>query len=174
MQGGKLRVELAPLKADRKRAEASETTPSPEFYTWENLPSLELVKLCIGAYYSARGLARVLCPIPDYEAFRMLNIIYDTPENHDFVTRHEVRLRNNYRICQLLLLAAVGAQYLEDENPGFNTARAPFFASGRWYLDVAFGRGPDDLERMRANVLAGLYLIFEKKIVAMEYLSMWP
>ena len=174
MRNGNLRVELAPLRADKKHTEASGATPGPEFYTWENLPSLELVKLCIGAYYSARGLAHVLCPIPDYEAFRMLDIIYETPEDHVFIANRGVRLRNNYRICQLLLMAAVGAQYLEDEKPGLNTARASLFASGRWYLDVAFGKGPDDLERMRANVLAGLYLIFEKKIVAIEYLSMWP
>lgn len=72
-------------------------------------------------------------------------------------------------LCQMLLLAALGSHVVNDLIA--EEVQTALFTSGRWYLDVAFGRDAAAPERIRANVLAGLYLVLTKNIAAKEYFS---
>jgi len=173
-----------PSTADGRSGRARSSTSPPEFYSWENLPPQELVAACMSAFYNC-GFARVLCPVPETEATEVFRDIYSigaagrgptsAPPPHPSLPgaangRNGMRsTSNNFRLCQLLLLAAVGSQYLEETVT--DDAHSALFSSGKWYLSVAFGRGANDLQRLRANLLAAVYLIFRKSISVIEHLS---
>jgi hypothetical protein len=165
-----LLLTMPPIVDDNVDSAARRKRPPTEFYTWENLPPQNLVAACISEFYGDRGFAKILCPIPKSEASEMFQSIYVSSNSGNSPGSRQVpRSTNNHRLCQVLLLAATGSQFLEDSVS--DEARGALFTSGKWYLDMAFGRDANDLQRLRANVLAGLYLMSEKLIVTMEYLS---
>jgi hypothetical protein len=186
-----MRTKLAMMPdptATPSKLAAKQSKQQPEFYTVENLPPRELMEYCIAGLYGSRsGLERLLCPIAQQEAAEMMDKIYcgrdGSPAgggagaeqigdagsgldgHHGRVPKHQPRSE----LCQVLLLAALGSQ-LAEELIGEETETS-LFTSGRWYLDVAFGRDASALHRIRANLLAGLYLILAKNIAAKEYFS---
>ncbi|KAA8893373.1 hypothetical protein FN846DRAFT_538349 [Sphaerosporella brunnea] len=171
----KLLLTMPPPMVDDKAVDpaAQVKQPQTEFYTWENLPPQSLMAACIAEFYGDRGIAKILCPIPQSEVSEMFQSIYanasPTGRGSSPGSRQVPRATNNHRLCQVLLLAATGSQYLEDSVS--KEASRALFTSGKWYLDMAFGRGANDLQRLRANVLTGLFLMFEKSITAVEYLN---
>jgi hypothetical protein len=165
-----LLLTMPPILDDNVDSPARTKQPQTVFYTWENLPPRDLMAASISEFYGNRGLTKFLCPLPQSEAFEMFQSIYvDSNDGDSPGSRQVSRSAKNCRLCQLLLLAATGCQCLEEAVP--NEARGALFTSGKWYLDMAFGRDANDLQRMRANLLVGLYFMFEKSIAAMEYLS---
>jgi len=164
-----LLLTMAPIVDINSESAAAHKTKKPptEFYTWENLPPQNLVQVCIDAFYGDRGISNLLCPIPESEALEMFQSIYNTINNSP-ATRVSRTTNMNYRLCQVLLMAALGSQYLDSVTSDAQTA---LFISGKWYLDMAFGKDANDLQRFRANILVGLHLIFEKRIMTTEYLS---
>jgi len=173
----KLLLTMPPINDDNSEhanRTAALTKPRPEFYTWENLPPQDLVCSCISAFYS-HGIACILCPVPETEAAVMFRSIYGNTATSgssaaSASARNVIRsTNNNFRLCQVLLLAAVGSQYLEEAVT--DEARSALFTSGKWYLHMAFGRDANDLQRLRANSLAAVYLIFQKSISVIEHLS---
>ncbi|KAI5843260.1 hypothetical protein BZA05DRAFT_343908 [Tricharina praecox] len=162
-------------KSEHIKRTAASNKPRAEFYTWENLPPQELVAACISAFYT-NGIASLLCPVPEIEANDMFRSIYGNAAASGSTpavsasARNVIRAtNNNFRLCQVLLLAAVGSQYLEETVK--EEARNALFTSGKWYLHMAFGRDAIDVQRLRANSLAALYLIFQKSIAVVEHLT---
>ncbi|CCX11118.1 Similar to hypothetical protein [Tuber melanosporum Mel28]; acc. no. XP_002838133 [Pyronema omphalodes CBS 100304] len=121
-------------------------------------------------------MPELMCPVPQNEALEIMENIYSnsttTQANNHTYPRPAPRTADaNYLLCLMLLLAALGARYLAD-NEVTDDEQAALFTSGRWYLDMAFGiKDANDLQRLRANVLVALNLIFEKRIVSIEYLN---
>jgi hypothetical protein len=165
-----LLLTMPPILDDNVESATRTKQPQTVFYTWENLPPRDLMAACISEFYGDRGLTKFLCPLPQSEASEMFQSIYAGSNEGDSPGSRQVsRSTKNCRLCQVLLLAATGSQHLEESVS--NEARGALFTSGKWYLDMAFGRDANDLQRMRANLLVGLYFMFEKSIAAMEYLS---
>jgi hypothetical protein len=180
-QGSSLRTRTPP------GVDGSSSAPSDkvaEFYSWDNLPPKTFLQECMGAYYGGSGAAMILCPIPEVEAMEMVASIYE----RDTRSIQSIRAGSgtgsssgggaqsvprpthmNHQLCQVLLMGAVGSQYLEERVP--EDVRQALFASGKWYLDMAFGRDTLDLQRLRANVLVALFLSFVKNFAIKEYLS---
>ncbi|KAI5781276.1 hypothetical protein EDC01DRAFT_620010 [Geopyxis carbonaria] len=132
-----------------------------EFYTWENLPPIDLVSYCIEAGYSTNsGFSRLFNPISQDEAMEMVRRTY---------TISPSKQQSNSQLCEVLLLAATGSQYCEE--PLQESIQKALFDSAKWYLDVAFGRDASDMQRMRCSMMVAIYLIFAKNINAMEYIS---
>ena len=166
-------AQLAPMPDPTKpRLHHAPKQPEYEFYTTDNLPARSLMEYCIGSLYGQRSrLERLLCPIAEPEAAEMLRRIYDAPPLSDSKSRGVLQLEQQPRaeLCQVLLLAALGSQIAEelvDEK-----VQNALFTTGRWYLDVVFGRDASELSRIKANMLAGLYLVMAKNGAAREYFS---
>lgn len=171
-----------------------------EFYTWDNLPPKAVVEACIVAFAGDRSMSNLLCPISEVEVVEMCRAVYSqaspsssrsspshsshpspsshaspvshpSPSNTNSGSRTKAPLPTsaNWRLCQVLLVASVGSQYLEDSIS--DHMRTALFTSGKWYLDMAFGGGANNLQRLRANMLVGLYLVLDKSVTTMVYLS---
>src|SRR5690606_17971554 len=97
-----------------------------EFYTLGNLPPHADIEACIGAFYKDYGFVSILCPISRAEVADMVHEVYNSGSAHAFPA--------NSRLCQMMLLAAVGAQLLDDSIS--DAVRTALFYSGKWYLDI--------------------------------------
>lgn len=165
--------------AHLKQSSAQRSKQKHEFITVDNLPPKNVVQYCItGLYESKSGLEPLLCPIARGDAYGMIEKVYrhtghaaapstDTASDiNPGPSKHQPRSE----LCQVLLLAALGSQFVDDWIG--EDSEAALFKSGQWYLDVAFGRDACALHRIQANVLAGLYLMLAKNIAAKTYFSL--
>lgn len=133
---------------------ASLTSPRYTFYSPSELPPFETVSRLVSAF--ARGSSPLMYMLAEYEAMELINAVY-SPTTRPTVSQ----------LCELLAIAAVGAQY---EDVDSSTTNA-LFRSAKWYLDIEYARDGDMLRKMRVSMLVGLFLIFEKSFFALDYLG---
>lgn len=173
---------------------AAEAAPSKvEFYTWKNLPSRRMLEKCFTAYFGPIGLSSTLCPFPPSEAWAMLRAVFEAAAasgsrgggtaaggesgaavSHVGFPGGDPTLQTtsaNSQLCQMLLIAAVGSQNLSSQEMVSKEISEALFTSAKWYLDVMFGREADEFQKLRANILCGICLIFNKNVKGKEHIS---
>ncbi|TGZ80023.1 hypothetical protein EX30DRAFT_67634 [Ascodesmis nigricans] len=157
--------------------QASGLTPKSaqiQFFSWENLPSKDLLARCFSAFWNPHSLVHIICPFPEAEAWEMLQQVLAAASKTDGSGAGKLPSlpsSMNSRLCQVLLVAAVGSQHITDDYRIDEKVSEALFHSGKWYLDVMFGRDAEELHKFRANVLAALYSIISKSIGSKEHLD---
>lgn len=170
------------------RSRGAQPSSKVEFFTWKNLPPRRMLEACFTAYFGPSGLSTVLCPYPPSEAWSMLRAVFSAAASggsgggntgggggiesgyaggdSTFQTSSA-----NSQLCQVLLIAAVGSQNLSSHEMVSAEMSEALFTSGKWYLNVMFGRDADEFQKLRANTLCGLCSIFNKNIKGKEHIG---
>lgn len=126
-------------------------------FTLQRLPPFDVVAKCVTTFFECTET--LFFALKELEAMEMLRTTYSRSKNGATVGG----------LAQLCLIAAVGSQYLDSIPESF---RAAMFNTGRQALDKgAFDKKGQELYKARASALVGILLVFEKTMLAREYLS---
>lgn len=128
-----------------------------EVFSIRRLPPFDVVAKCMTTFFKCTGT--LFFVLRELEAMEMLRVVY----SKDKAGATPVTL------AQLMLIAAVGSQYM-DTIPA--VLQAAMFNTGKLALDKGcFDQKGQELYRARTAALVGIFLVSEKTLLSREYLS---
>ncbi|KAL7269434.1 hypothetical protein RUND412_007906 [Rhizina undulata] len=140
------------------------------FYGFTNLPPFELLFECISGFI--QGTIPWLYMYREYEITELLRAVYSKQPSTGSSSRSDTATSRNMLLCEFLLVAAIGAHFLDEVAP---ETRSMLFLSARLHLGSGPGRDPqtqnDALVRMRCHMLAGFFCTFEKTILSRKHID---